>query len=39
MVKLDLAPEPHGFETGYESATYSGYSDGISYLALVVSIE
>jgi TonB-linked SusC/RagA family outer membrane protein len=28
--EVGLAPEPHGFETGYESATYSGYSDGIS---------
>ncbi|SEA62279.1 TonB-linked outer membrane protein, SusC/RagA family [Flavobacterium gillisiae] len=31
--EVGLAPEPHGWETGYETATYSGYSDGISLTA------
>lgn len=31
--EVGLAPDPHGWETGYETATYSGYSDGISLTA------
>jgi TonB-linked SusC/RagA family outer membrane protein len=31
--EVGLAPDPHGWETGYETATYSGYSDGISLVA------
>lgn len=31
--EVGLAPDPHGWETGYETATYSSYSDGISLTA------
>ncbi|MGO4818744.1 SusC/RagA family TonB-linked outer membrane protein [Flavobacterium sp. W22_SRS_FP1] len=31
--EVGLAPDPHGWETGYESASYSGYSDAISLTA------
>lgn len=31
--EVGLAPTPHGWETGYETATYSTYSDGISLTA------
>jgi len=31
--EVGLAPDPHGWETGYETATYSTYSDGISLTA------
>jgi TonB-linked SusC/RagA family outer membrane protein len=31
--EVGLAPDPHGWETGYETATYTGYSDGISLTA------
>ncbi len=31
--QVGLAPDPHGWETGYETATYSSYSDGISLTA------
>jgi len=31
--EVGLAPEPHGFETGYETGTYSTYSDVIGLTA------
>ncbi|RIA08335.1 TonB-linked SusC/RagA family outer membrane protein [Flavobacteriaceae bacterium MAR_2010_72] len=31
--EVGLAPDPHGWETGYETATYSSYSDGVSLTA------
>ncbi|MDH5415224.1 MAG: TonB-dependent receptor, partial [Flavobacteriaceae bacterium] len=31
--EVGLAPDPHAWETGYETATYSSYSDGISLTA------
>ncbi len=31
--EVGLAPDAHGWETGYETATYSSYSDGISLTA------
>ena len=31
--EVGLAPDPHGWETGYETASYTSYSDGISLTA------
>ena len=31
--EVGLAPEPHGWETGYETASYTSYSDPISLTA------
>ena len=31
--EVGLAPDPHAWETGYETATYSSYSDVISLIA------
>ncbi|MDY7396818.1 SusC/RagA family TonB-linked outer membrane protein [Aureibaculum sp. 2210JD6-5] len=31
--EVGLAPDPHAWETGYETATYTTYSDGVSLTA------
>lgn len=31
--EVGLAPDPHGWETGYETASYTSYSDGVSLTA------